>query len=507
MIKISLAKIASLFVLVFTIFTTSLVHAQTLIGKNYYVSTTGSDSNGGTQSAPFKTFTKAVSVLSVGDTLYISAGTYTTPLIINKSGTAGSPIKVKSQGNGSVIIDVNRTTNTSITISGSYVEVIGPGIKAAGSKWAGVDVTGQYVTIDSLDVTTARSHGIIVKGAYDTIKNSNIYENVQENNPVLVSNQWGSGLKVERGATNTLLEGNNVYQNYGEGIAITMGKTALVRNNKAYDNYSANFYIDNSSNVTINGNLGYCTGNPLFARNGSPASAFLIGEEAGSPWYDGWGPQLINLTITNNISNGCSYFGYWGSDQPTNGGLKGAIIANNTVLNVYNGKSAFYIGSSPANSNIKIINNIATGAISNGTGITVSNNVFSVSFATTPNPSNPTTFTPATTATNIIDKATANGLTSDYFGRARPSGSAPDIGAIEVGSSSTVIASSTPIATPTRKIGDANGDNLINEPDFSIWKNSYLVKPSSMGSDFGDFDNNNLVDGVDYMLWVNNYGK
>src|SRR5262245_21651816 len=43
----------------------------------YYVAITGSDANPGSQSQPFRTIGKGVSVLAAGDTLYLREGTYT----------------------------------------------------------------------------------------------------------------------------------------------------------------------------------------------------------------------------------------------------------------------------------------------------------------------------------------------------------------------------------------------------------------------------------------------
>src|SRR6266508_6207583 len=44
--------------------------------NTYYVSTTGSDTNSGSLTAPFKTFAKAVSIMQAGDTLQVMPGTY-----------------------------------------------------------------------------------------------------------------------------------------------------------------------------------------------------------------------------------------------------------------------------------------------------------------------------------------------------------------------------------------------------------------------------------------------
>ena len=49
----------------------------------FYVATTGNDSNPGNQSAPFKTLKKGVSVLRLGDTLYVRGGIYAESLINN----------------------------------------------------------------------------------------------------------------------------------------------------------------------------------------------------------------------------------------------------------------------------------------------------------------------------------------------------------------------------------------------------------------------------------------
>ena len=40
----------------------------------YYVATTGSDSNGGTQDQPFRTIRKAVGLVKLGDTVLVRAG-------------------------------------------------------------------------------------------------------------------------------------------------------------------------------------------------------------------------------------------------------------------------------------------------------------------------------------------------------------------------------------------------------------------------------------------------
>lgn len=63
-------------------------------GLSYYVSTTGSDSNPGDLSRPFRTFTKGVSVLKPGDSLLVRAGTYNETLGTNVPGGTSWSAKV-----------------------------------------------------------------------------------------------------------------------------------------------------------------------------------------------------------------------------------------------------------------------------------------------------------------------------------------------------------------------------------------------------------------------------
>jgi len=67
---------------------------------NYYVSTQGNDTNDGRSLVrAFRTIGKAASVVTPGDKVYISAGTYQETASFTKAGTSGSPIQFIGQGN------------------------------------------------------------------------------------------------------------------------------------------------------------------------------------------------------------------------------------------------------------------------------------------------------------------------------------------------------------------------------------------------------------------------
>src|ERR1700683_1016876 len=79
----------------------------------YYVATTGSNSNPGTQSSPWQTISFAENNARAGDTVIVSAGTYNEDVTANGSGSAGAVITF--QGSGNPFIAGN------LSISGSYI--------------------------------------------------------------------------------------------------------------------------------------------------------------------------------------------------------------------------------------------------------------------------------------------------------------------------------------------------------------------------------------------------
>src|SRR5258706_5964562 len=87
--------------------TLSLVGAR---AATYYVATTGSDATAGTAASPFRTITYAYSHASAGTTILVASGTYTDyqsgwGLHLSASGTASSPIILRSQVRGGAVID------------------------------------------------------------------------------------------------------------------------------------------------------------------------------------------------------------------------------------------------------------------------------------------------------------------------------------------------------------------------------------------------------------------
>ncbi len=92
-------------------------------GNTYYVSTSGSDSNSGSSSAPFRHVSKgAAAAHNPGDTVIVMDGTYDNEGVIapyfvvnlQYSGTPGDPISFIAQDRGQVILDSENTSTTTV---------------------------------------------------------------------------------------------------------------------------------------------------------------------------------------------------------------------------------------------------------------------------------------------------------------------------------------------------------------------------------------------------------
>lgn len=75
-----------------------------IFSRNYYVSTSGADSNPGTPESPYRTISRAASRIAPGDTVFIRGGVYREPVEIKRSGTASYPIVFTGYEDEEVII-------------------------------------------------------------------------------------------------------------------------------------------------------------------------------------------------------------------------------------------------------------------------------------------------------------------------------------------------------------------------------------------------------------------
>jgi len=375
-----------------------------LFAQNYYVSTTGNDSNPGTQAQPWRTIQHAANTVGAGSTVYIMAGTYTETVWVNVSGSAGNYITFTHFGSDVVTIDGGSTGTQTVlfTISGQ-----------------------NYLIVDGLHFTNATgnfSSGIyITNGAsHIQIKNnqiSNIHFSNNPNdpvtsstnvNPLVVYNQNGStactdiliqnnqifdcrtgfseALTLNGNVDGFEVSGNTVHDITNIGIDLAGGygvsnnsATDMARNGTVKDNVvyncvssyavSAGIYVDGGQNIIVERNTSYANGR-----------GFEVGAEQA-------GHTTTGITVRDNIAwqNQGAGIGIGGYDYPNTGKVTNSQVLNNSFYD--NNKNNTWVGELLVeySENCTIKNNIFYGKNTqrmmivtrlNSTGLTINYNQY-----------------------------------------------------------------------------------------------------------------------------------
>ncbi|MFA6027625.1 MAG: right-handed parallel beta-helix repeat-containing protein [Patescibacteria group bacterium] len=215
----------------------SALMALPAFAADYYVDgDAGNDLTGlGTATAPYQTVTKAVSVMSGGDTVYCK-GTIIDSVTIDatKSGTADNPTVFTSWEGSTGIIDGNSAAIT-------------------------MQVSGDYITIQGLSIGNGTSYSLISVGNYNYIHENTFFSSSGIATSVSVYMQSGTNAIFSHNTVfgdgddnfgvylhaspNALIENNTVYGFNKFGVALEQGCTdSVVKNNIIYNIGSADVY-------------------------------------------------------------------------------------------------------------------------------------------------------------------------------------------------------------------------------------------------------------------------
>jgi hypothetical protein len=204
-------------------FTTIVFIASFLISVSqaaeYFVDPNGNDTTGsGTISAPYKTITKAYSVVSAGDTIYVRGGThiYSTTITLSKSGTSSAKYYLLAYNNERPVLDFSSMIedggNRGIRLSGSYWYIKGLDIYGAGDN--GMNISGSYNTIEFCRFYENHDTGLQIGGggAYNNIINCDSFYNADSS----LENADGFAPKLDLG-TGNYFYGCRAWQNLDDG--------------------------------------------------------------------------------------------------------------------------------------------------------------------------------------------------------------------------------------------------------------------------------------------------
>lgn len=381
------------------IFSLLFVFSTSSLATTYIISSTGNDNNNGTTiTTPLKTISAGINKAVAGDIIQVRNGIYNEKINIWKSGTSSSPITIINYNNESPIIDGNNQTTGDwqnlITVTGNYIYIIGfeirnmnlTGVKAGGYN---VYVSGSNVKFSKCNIHDSWEQGVVFNGNYNILEYSKVSKSGLSVKPKVPGwpTMWPNGVIVAalHGSTSiptgSVIQYNDIYENYGEGLDIMKASNVKVYKNTIHDNMAVNLYVDDSNDVLVDSNLVYATNisDQLF---GIPARGLGISNE-----YTVNPKGLTNITIINNIVLGTAYpFVYF-----TGGGInqfKDSLIANNLFMNGRGGRGGgpntiAFNGSGV--SNVQFRNNIAIQEdstpifIGSTLGYILSNNIWSKS--------------------------------------------------------------------------------------------------------------------------------
>lgn len=293
-------------------------------GATYYVATTGSDSNPGTQSQPWATLQYAVDTIVAGDTILVMPGTYV-GCRIRSSGTPSAPKTLRSQTPLAAAV----TSKGPLNRKDCNIELDADNYTDPNSYWV----------IDGFEIRNA-----IVAGVKALLApNLQFINNWSHNNGTGGFGHDGFYGIVPYG----LFENNTFSYNAEHGLYVGQGVMdyAVIRLNVADNNANMGFHNNGDSGAPFDTD-GICN-NFLIERNISSNCLTSHGMDG-----DGLADSVIRNNLIYNVKNdGIMLCGISGAKLSYNN-----RILNNTILNNDNYAIQIYRGKDGQNN--KIFNNV-----------------------------------------------------------------------------------------------------------------------------------------------------
>ncbi|MBN2208039.1 MAG: right-handed parallel beta-helix repeat-containing protein [Candidatus Coatesbacteria bacterium] len=300
----------------------------------------GSDSNDGSEGAPFRTITHALASAdgsgSNPTAIHVTAGTYaasangeTFPLIMKSwafilgESPASTTIDAERCGRPAIYYEgVDQGGMTGLTIRGGQARM-GGGVHCENSVVTVLDciVTDNWV---GPDLSSAEGGGIYCDNCYVAIEDSSIVGNQ-------VNSSWGNGGGISLINSSGRIEHNTISDNtiYGD-----YAHSSICGGGAIYCENSSPRIADNKVCGNIGGNYGSGGGGILCYTNSSPeiisnlissnVAGFISCKGGGIFCIDGGSPAILNNVITENAA-------VWGGGIDCSENLP--RIANNLIAN------------------------------------------------------------------------------------------------------------------------------------------------------------------------------
>lgn len=386
----------------------SSCHAIPAHTATYYVATTGSNSNPGTEKKPWLTVAYAVNTMGAGDTTYVRGGLYNEGAIrFKRSGTQSAQIKLLNYpGEAPIIhcIDPKRADRIILENSSGSTKPMG------------------WITIEGFEIRNCYD-GIKFVNAHDiTIRHNWMHHN----GPALLGN--GTKVLIDQ---NIISSNGVVRPNHG----LYMNGTAFtITNNLIYDNHNYGIQLNGSPSSYYDptkhpGPEFALSANWIIANN-----TFAYGRNRGGIVV--WGSTCKNARIENNIF-------YENGTLLSAGSVQGIDFVSTTCTGIQIRNNLSYASGSGA------MRFLSTGA-SEGVHYMQSGNIVNADdprFVNAPASIPDSPNFALTERSPAIDKGLSlTEVTTSFDGITRPQGRAHDIGAYEYRADSDTRSPKAPVA-------------------------------------------------------------
>ena len=286
---------------------------RSVLAADYYVATTGNDSNPGTMTQPFATLGRAHTAVSAGDTVYIRGGTYnivgvgasaSAGIALTKSGTSDSNrIRFLAYAGEVPVFDFARMTvsttgyTVGFSVTGSWLHIKGLEIKNVPMNTrsnTGMSASGSNNIFELLNLHHISGTGLFLRdGGANLILNCDSHDNYDAtSSDGAGENADGFGIHYQETGPTNVIRGCRAWWNSDDGYDYISQEVPVITENSWA---MGNGYINSGTARGANGNgfkIGSSkTGIRHVVRNclawGNPASGFYANHSSGgNDWFN-----------------------------------------------------------------------------------------------------------------------------------------------------------------------------------------------------------------------------
>ena len=315
---------------------------------DYYVSTSGNNSNPGTQAQPWRTVAYAVSnssPVTAGDTIYVRGGVYAEYIVIGKSGSNNGPITLRPYQTEQVALttggqlgNIMASGKCNWTIQGFEIRDSSGG---GGIYWDGSNCSGTVSILNNVIHNTDSGDNascVFLQRNLGTfiVENNVLYDcdgtNPGNNTGIVVFGHINSG---NPGSINLQIRNNEIYN---EGVGIKIKHPFATDQNVAVDiSYNLIRNVYHKGGISVAGGKFTSTKVHRIHHNVILNSSSSPGIEVGDD-FDEWGVEIDHNTVYGTQTS----FTLCLADNCSNGGSRSINLHDNIFVPVARSGTAGY---------------------------------------------------------------------------------------------------------------------------------------------------------------------